>query len=491
MPITSGMTVVFQVAAGPRLGFGHLVRCRSLARALGVTPRVWVRGSAATRAAAGALGCEVLPGSLSLAAVAPAVLVVDDMASAVDWYTNVMGMDLVYDAPVEKGLVDRVLGIEGTDITVRMGYFYGSYANGQSTLIEILDYSEPGVSMTEQGGSVPGNGGIFTQAFETKDLDKLLARCEAFGYKTASERTTVTLESVGEIDTVLVSGNYGCSVIDNFARPRADFDGDGRSDVSVFRPADGNWYLNRSQQGFTAVNFGLASDIPTPGDFDGDGKADIAVWRPSTGVWYRLNSSNGQFFAYTYGSSGDIPQAGDFDGDGKDDLALWRPSTGVWYWIASSNGTSNAYQFGLPDDKPVAGDYDGDHKDDIAVWRPSTGVWYRLNSGNGQFFIMAFGLSDDLATPADYDGDGKQDIAVFRPSSGVWYRLNSSNGQFAALAFGLSGDVPAPGDFDGDGKDDQAVYRSGTWYMNQSSSGVTAIAFGLAQDTPVLRAYLP
>ena len=138
-----------------------------------------------------------------------AVLVVDDMASAVDWYTNVMGMDLVYDAPVEKGLVDRVLGIEGTDITVRMGYFYGSYANGQSTLIEILDYSEPGVSMTEQGGSVPGNGGIFTQAFETKDLDKLLARCEAFGYKTASERMTVTLESVGEIDTVLVSGVNG------------------------------------------------------------------------------------------------------------------------------------------------------------------------------------------------------------------------------------------------------------------------------------------
>ena len=45
-------------------------------------------------------------------------------------------------------------------------------------------------------------------AFEP-DLDKLLARCEAFGYKTASERTTVTLESVGEIDTVLVSGVNG------------------------------------------------------------------------------------------------------------------------------------------------------------------------------------------------------------------------------------------------------------------------------------------
>ena len=66
MPITSGMTVVFHVAAGPRLGFGHLVRCRSLARALGVTPRAWVRGSAATRASARAMGGEVLRDTMSL-----------------------------------------------------------------------------------------------------------------------------------------------------------------------------------------------------------------------------------------------------------------------------------------------------------------------------------------------------------------------------------------------------------------------------------------
>lgn len=81
--MTPDLTVVFQVAAGPRLGFGHLVRCRSLARALGVTPRVWVRGSAATRAAARALGCQVLPDTLSLAQAAPDVLVVDDPSPAV------------------------------------------------------------------------------------------------------------------------------------------------------------------------------------------------------------------------------------------------------------------------------------------------------------------------------------------------------------------------------------------------------------------------
>ena len=84
MPITSGMTVVFRVAAGPRLGFGHLVRCRSLARALGVTPRAWVRGSAATRASARAMGVEVLRETTSLRHVGPSpVLVVDDPSAAV------------------------------------------------------------------------------------------------------------------------------------------------------------------------------------------------------------------------------------------------------------------------------------------------------------------------------------------------------------------------------------------------------------------------
>ncbi|MEJ7665423.1 MAG: FG-GAP-like repeat-containing protein [Hymenobacter sp.] len=67
-------------------------------------------------------------------------------------------------------------------------------------------------------------------------------------------------------------------------RTRFDFDGDGRADISVFRPSDGIWYLNQSTNGFSATQFGLSTDKITPADYDGDGKTDIAVYRD--GTWY-------------------------------------------------------------------------------------------------------------------------------------------------------------------------------------------------------------
>ena len=94
------------------------------------------------------------------------------------------------------------------------------------------------------------------------------------------------------------------------------------------------------------MQFGQDQDQPTIGDFDGDGKTDIAVWRPSTGVWYRINSCDDQIFIYQFGSNGDIPSVGDFDGDGKTDITVFRPSNGVWYRLNSVKSQFDFTQFG-------------------------------------------------------------------------------------------------------------------------------------------------
>ncbi len=304
---------------------------------------------------------------------------------------------------------------------------------------------------------------------------------------TSTSPRTGTMTIAGQTFTVNQSGNST-----PIPRRMFDFDGDNKTDISIFRPSVGEWWYLRSSDGSNrAFQFGQPGDIPVPADYTGDGRADIGFFRPSNGFWYILRSEDASFYSFPFGQNGDIPVPADYDGDGKADPAIYRPSNSTWYIIRSSDGGVTIIQFGANGDVPVPADYDGDNKADLAIFRPSDGTWW-LNRSQAGVIVFSFGISTDKKVPADYTGDGKADVAIFRPSNSTWYILRSENASFYSVPFGTSGDIPAPGDYDGDGIADMSIFRPSnrTWYIQQSTSGFAAVTFGAATDIPVPSAFV-
>ncbi|MEP7137712.1 MAG: S8 family serine peptidase [Chloroflexota bacterium] len=239
----------------------------------------------------------------------------------------------------------------------------------------------------------------------------------------------------------------------------ADYNGDRKADVAVFRPSNSTWYI----QGQGAFAYGQAGDIPVPADYNGDGKDEIAVFRPSNSTWYIQGQGS-----FAYGAVGDIPVIADYNGDGKADIAVFRPRNSTWYIQGQGS-----FAYGQDGDIPVVADYNGDGKADIAVFRPTNSTWYIYGVG-----AFVYGTVGDIPVIADYNGDGQADVAVFRPSNSTWYLYG-----IGPRVYGTVGDIPVIGDYNGDGRADVAVFRPGnsTWYLY----GVGAFVYGAVGDIPV------
>jgi subtilisin family serine protease len=416
------------------------------------------------------------------------------VASGNDGYTSAISAPACVSSAVSVGSIDD--GSYSTTVNA-----VSSFSNSSS----LLTLLAPGKYITS---SVPNNGyatyagtsmatphvaaafAVLKQKKPDAGVTELLNALTSTGLSITDPRNGIAKPSI-KIDAALNA--LGSSTTTQTARAKFDFDGDGKTDVGVFRPSTGVWYVQNSASGSNYIQqFGLGTDVLAPGDFTGDGKADIAVFRPATGEWFILRSENTSFMSFKFGQAGDAPAVGDFDADGKADAGIFRPATGEWF-IQKSTGGVMITTFGTAGDLPVTADYDGDGKADIAIYRPSNGQWWIQRSTNGSVYAFQFGASTDKPVQGDFTGDGRADAAFFRPSNGYWYILRSEDSSFYSVPFGQAGDQPAPGDYDGDGRFDTAVFRpaDATWYVNRSTAGIMIANFGLAGDKAVPGAFVP
>jgi hypothetical protein len=142
-----------------------------------------------------------------------------------------------------------------------------------------------------------------------------------------------------------------------------DFDGDGRADLARWQPSTGSWSIRLSHVNYAPehtlerqLEGGRSGDRPQAGDFDGDGVTDLAVWRKSSGTWHLLLSeidfatTADRTIALAKPDAAERPVAEDYDGDGRTDVAAWHTSGSVWLVKPSVMGFGKgvSVSFGQP-----------------------------------------------------------------------------------------------------------------------------------------------
>jgi hypothetical protein len=275
-----------------------------------------------------------------------------------------------------------------------------------------------------------------------------------------------------------------------------DYLATGATQGALFRrtgPNSAAWFVANSS--INGRSFGAGSmDVPIAADVDGDGKTDLVIFRPSTGQWFAQQSSKGYagqlLTTVVAPAAGDIPAPADYSGIGKATLAVFRPSTGQFFVSGQSGAT--VVTAGKAGDIPVPANYDNTGKDEFAVYRPGAGEWF-IQGPNGVHSVF-FGLTGDIPVPGAYDATAANpsaEVAVFRPGTGQ-YLIRTAGGATRTLNF-APGDIPAPGDYEGKGVTEAAVFRPSTRQFLVVSPGQTtphAVAtLGAAGDVPVLAPY--
>ncbi|HYB99433.1 MAG TPA: FG-GAP-like repeat-containing protein [Candidatus Limnocylindrales bacterium] len=294
-------------------------------------------------------------------------------------------------------------------------------------------------------------------------------------------------------------------------RARADFNGDGKSDLFWRHGGNGAnslWLID----GDAVVSMHSVTPMPPAGpalavgaDVDGNGTSDL-LWRDAaigTDLAWLMNgaAATEASLPVVLGQHLEIVGSGDVDGNGTDDL-IWRDSRRgtSFLWLMENGGvTLSAVLPWVPDpgyEIAAVADLDGNGRDDL-LWRHATQGWlyaWLMNATVPSQSVALPPLADadlDLAASGDVDADGDDDL-VWRNSLGgntyVWIMEDAAAVSASELplvadtAFAVEGS----GDFDGDGKADLLWHHAMTgasclWFLDGP-----AVAFDAALPSPAI-----
>ncbi len=300
---------------------------------------------------------------------------------------------------------------------------------------------------------------------------------------------------------------------------KLDFNGDGRTDIALYRegsrlsniaPQASYWFFLNPVNGEMFVQqFGRTLDIPSPADYDNDGITDVGIYRwwdfetGDTNEWWLNKSSGGHQVILSY-ELGYTKFNRNYIGDGRADVGqLYQvnisQNPGETCFISNyfvADADYNVLRKTVGDacnvnPTPVPGDYNNDGRSEIAVFDNYTfKVWLPPYSAGYTHPEMVQIMDVDIPVPGDYDGDGKTDFAGTKALAGrmLWRIKQSNGGADIEVDFGFATDKPVPGDYDGDGKTDIAVFRpsNASWWIRNSATGVvSSFYFGYPTDTPL------
>jgi hypothetical protein len=271
---------------------------------------------------------------------------------------------------------------------------------------------------------------------------------------------------------------------------RADFNGDGRSDLFHaccadyadlwFGQADGSLvHGNLLQPG---SGYGVQQGTWRVGDFNGDGRSDLVhlCCADYADLWF--GQADGSFVhgnllqpGSGYGLQPGTWRVGDFNGDGRSDLFHACCAEYGHVWFGQADGTMVQTQFlspgsgyGMQNGNWRVGDFNGDGRSDLAhlCCADYADLWFGqadssfvhgnlLQPGSG------YALQPGMWRIGDFNGDGRSDLfhACCAEYGHVWF--GQADGTMVQTQFlspgsgyGMQNGNWRVGDFNGDGRSD-------------------------------------